>query len=308
MARDFNAIRIHEYGGSEKLTMDRLQPPALKANEVLIEVHYAGVNPVDWKIRAGYLKDFMPVSFPYTLGIDVSGVIAEIGPAVKSLKKGQSVFGVANGAYAEYAVAAAGDVVPIPDGLSFEVAAAVPVGALTAWKAVEDSGVKKGQTVVIQGAAGGVGQFAVQFSRLKGAKVIGAASTDNVAFVKALGADKVIDYTKGSVESAIKDVDVFIDTVGGEALEKAYGLVKKGGTLVTIAGKVSDEKAKEHGIKALVSGRGPAELLKKIADLLAKKTIRVEIGKIFPLAEAKAAQDLSQTGHGRGRIMLKVQG
>jgi NADPH:quinone reductase-like Zn-dependent oxidoreductase len=249
----------------------------------------------------------MPVPLPFTPGIDVSGIVADIGSGVTSLKKGQAVFGIANGGYAEYAVAKAADVVPKPDNLSFELAATVPIGALTAWKALEDAGIKSGQIVVVQGAAGGVGLFAVQFARLKGAKVIGTASAGNAAFVKGLGAEKVVDYKKASVESEIKDVDVVIDAVGGDALEKSYGLLKKGGTLVSVAGQVSEEKAKEHGIKALGSGRGPAELLKQIAEMLTKKSIRCEVGRIFPLAEAKAAQDLSQTGHGRGRILLQVK-
>ncbi|MGA2547542.1 MAG: NADP-dependent oxidoreductase [Rectinemataceae bacterium] len=307
MEKDFRAIRFHEYGPSDRLVLDTIPRPDLKADEVLVEVHFAGVNPVDWKIRAGYLKDYMPVPLPYTLGIDFSGTIADIGSEVKNFQKGQAVFGIASGAYAEYAVAKAADIVSKPDNLSFELAATVPVGALTAWKALEDAGVKNGQTVVVQGAAGGVGLFAVQFARLKGAKVIGTASSNNAAFVKGLGAEKVVDYKKASLESEIKDADAVIDAVGGEALEKSYSLLKKGGTLVSVAGQVSEEKAKEHGIKALGSGRGPAELLKQIAEMLAKKSIRSEVGRIFPLAEAKAAQDLSQTGHGRGRILLQTK-
>jgi NADPH:quinone reductase-like Zn-dependent oxidoreductase len=307
MAQSIRAIRFHEYGGSDKLILETVPRPELKADEVLVKVHYAGVNPVDWKIRSGYLKDFMPVPLPYTPGIDVSGIVEEVGAGVKGLIKGQAVFGVAKGGYAEYAVAAAADLVPKPANVSFEAAATLPVGALTAWKAVEDAGVAKGQTVVIQGAAGGVGQFAVQFARLKGAKVIGTASAGNEGFVKSLGVEKAVDYRKGLAESGVKDVDAVIDTVGGDTLENSYALVKKGGTLVTIAGMVSEDKAKARGIKALGSGRGPAELLKQIADLMTKGSIRSEIGRVFPLADAKGAQDLSQSGHGRGRILLKVQ-
>ena len=307
MAQSIRAIRFHEYGGSDKLILETVPRPELKADEVLVKVHYAGVNPVDWKIRSGYLKDFMPVPLPYTPGIDVSGIVEEVGAGVKGLIKGQAVFGVAKGGYAEYAVAAAADLVPKPANVSFEAAATLPVGALTAWKAVEDAGVAKGQTVVIQGAAGGVGQFAVQFARLKGAKVIGTASAGNEGFVKSLGVEKAVDYRKGLAESGVKDVDAVIDTVGGDTLENSYALVKKGGTLVTIAGMVSEDKAKARGIKALGSGRGPAELLKQVADLMTKGSIRSEIGRVFPLADAKGAQDLSQSGHGRGRILLKVQ-
>ena len=244
MAQSIHAIRFHEYGGSDKLVLETVPRPELKADEVLVKVHYAGVNPVDWKIRSGYLKDFMPVPLPYTPGIDVSGVIEEVGAGVKGLTKGQAVFGVAKGGYAEYAVAAAADLVPKPGNVSFEAAATLPVGALTAWKAVEDAGVTKGQTVLIHGAAGGVGQFAVQFARLKGAKVIGVASAANEAFVKGLGVEKVVDYKKGLAESGVTEVDAVIDTVGGDTLENSYALVKKGGTLVTIAGMVSEDKAK----------------------------------------------------------------
>jgi NADPH:quinone reductase-like Zn-dependent oxidoreductase len=307
MAQNYGAVRFHEYGGSDKLALESIPVPELNSDEVLIEVHFAGVNPIDWKIRAGYLKDFMPVPLPFTPGIDVSGIVANVGSSVTNLKKGQAVFGIATGTYAEYAVAKSSDVVPKPEGLSFELAATVALGALTAWQTIEDSGVKEGQTVVVQGAAGGVGMFAVQFGHLKGAKVIGTASTDNLAFVKSLGADKVVDYRKGSIEAEIKDVDVVIDLVGGDALEKAYGLLQKGGTLVTIAGQASEAKAKEFGIKAQRSMRGPTVNLKEISDLLDKKCIRTEVGKIFSLAEAASAQDLSQTGHGRGRILLKVK-
>jgi len=306
MSEQMKAIRFHEYGGSEKLVLETIPRPVPSATEILIKVHFAGVNPIDWKIRAGLLKNFMPVQLPSVPGIDVSGTIEELGSEVKTLKKGQAVFGVAKGAYAEYAIALASDVTAKPDNLSFELAATLPVGALTGWKAVEDAGIKTGQTVVVQAAAGGVGLFAVQFARTKGAKVIGTASSANLEFVKSLGAEKSVDYTKGLLETEIKDADVVIDTVGGETLENSYRLLKKGGVLVTVAGQISEEKAKEHGVKALRSGRGPTENLKMIGEMAAAKTLRAEVGKVFPLAEAGAAQDLSQTRHGRGRIVLKV--
>jgi NADPH:quinone reductase-like Zn-dependent oxidoreductase len=306
MSEQMKAIRFNEYGGSEKLVLEIIPRPVPKSNEVLIKVYFAGVNPIDWKFRAGLLKDYMPVQLPFVPGIDVSGTIEELGSEVKTLKKGQAVFGVASGAYAEYAIASANDVTPKPDSLSFELAATLPVGALTGLKAVEDAGIKAGQTVVVQAAAGGVGLFAVQFALRKGAKVIGTASVSNLDFVKSLGAEKSVDYTKGPLEAEIKDADVVIDPVGGETLEKSYGLLKKGGILVTVVGQISEEKAKEHGLKALRSGRGPTENLKMIGEMVAAKTLRTEVGKIFPLAEAGAAQELSQTRHGRGRIVLRV--
>lgn len=306
MPQQMTAVRFHEYGGSDKLIVEKILRPQPKAGEVLIKVHFAGVNPVDWKFRAGYLKDFMPLQLPFTPGIEVSGTIEEVGSGVTGLKKGQAVFGSAQGGYAEYAIAQAAAVVAKPDGLSFEIAATLPVGALTAWQTVEDAGVKTGQTVVIQGASGGVGIFAVQLAHQKGARVIGTTSTANVDFVKSLGADLVVDYKKGPVEAAIKDVDVVIDTVGGEVLENSYQLLKKGGVLVTIAGMPSEERAKALGVKALSSRQGSPIHLKAIADGVANNTIKGESRKVFPLKEARAAHDLSQTGHGRGRIVLKM--
>jgi NADPH:quinone reductase-like Zn-dependent oxidoreductase len=300
------ASRFHEYGGSDKLVLETIPRPVPGANEVLIKVSFAGVNPVDWKLRSGVLKNYMPVQLPSVPGIDVSGVVEEAGPEVRGLKKGQAVFGTAKGAYAEYAVASENDLALKPESLSFEVAATLPVGALTAWQAVEDAGVGEGQTVVVQGAAGGVGLFAVQFAHLRGARVIGTASAANIEFVKSLGADKAVDYARGPLAAEIGNVDVVIDTVGGETLESSYALLKKGGVLVTVAGQVSEDKAKSHGVKVLHSRRGPPDKLAMIGDLAASKSLRAEVGKIFPLAEAGAAHDLSQTRHGRGRILLRV--
>ncbi|HUX14282.1 MAG TPA: zinc-binding dehydrogenase [Spirochaetia bacterium] len=181
----------------------------------------------------------------------------------------------------------------------------MPLGALTAWYIVEDAALKPGQSVVVIGAAGGVGLFAVQFARLKGATVTGVASTANLSFVKSLGAEP-LDYTAGQGISRAKDADVVMDTVGGGALESAYSLVKKGGLLLTIAGMASEEKAKELGITARGSGNRGPQPLGKIAELLASGKLVVEVGKIFPQSEAAAAQNLSQTGHGRGRILLKL--
>jgi NADPH:quinone reductase-like Zn-dependent oxidoreductase len=193
-----------------------------------------------------------------------------------------------------------------PESVSHKVAATVPVGALTAWKAVADAEIKEGQTVVIHGAAGGVGLFAVQFALLRGAHVVGVASTSNIDFVKSLGAADVVDYSKGTVASEIHDADVVIDTVGGTVLDSSYALLKRSGVLVTVAGRISEERAKARSIRAVGSGRDSASSLPAIAKLLDDKSIFAEVGKVFPLSQARAAQELSQTGHGRGRILLKI--
>jgi NADPH:quinone reductase-like Zn-dependent oxidoreductase len=302
---EMKAVRYHEYGDSGTLAVESVPRPAPKAGEVLVRVHYSGVNPVDWKLRSGMYKAFMPVTFPSTPGRDFSGVVEELGDGVKGLSKGQKVFGTANGSYAEYVVTAAANVAPIPDGVSFEQAASVPLGALTAWHIIEDANLKSGQTAVVIGAAGGVGLFAVQFARAKGAKVFGVASRGNADFVRSLGAEPV-DYAAGPVSSKVKDADVVIDTVGGDALASAYGLVKKGGLLLTVAGMPAEDKAKELGIIAKSSGNRSSEPLARIAGMLAAGKLITAPSKVFPFAQAGAAQDLSQAGHGRGRILLKV--
>ena len=302
---EMKAVRYHEYGDSGKLSVESVPRPAPKEGEVLVRVHYSGVNPVDWKLRSGMYKAFMPVTFPSTPGRDFSGVVEEVGQGVTGLTKGQKVLGTANGTYAEYVVTSEANVAPIPNGVTFEQAASVPLGALTAWHVIEDADLKPGQTVLIVGAAGGVGLFAVQFAKSKGAKVFGVASHGNLDFVRSLGAEPV-DYTAGPVSAKVKDVDVVVDTVGGDALESAYGLVKKGGLLLTVAGAPSENKAKELGITAKSSGNRSSQPLARIAGLLASGKLIVSASEIFPMAQAGAAQDLSQSGHGRGRILLKM--
>ena len=300
------AIRFHEYGDSSKLSVDSVPRPVPGANEILVKVQFAGVNPIDWKLRGGFYKAFMPVTFPSTPGREFAGVVEEVGADVKGLLKGQKVFGPGNGTYAEYVVVPAAEVSPVPEGVSLESAATVSLGALTAWHVVEEANVKPGQTVVVLGAAGGVGLFATQFAKLKGARVVGVASAANLSFVRSLGAEAV-DYSAGPLSSRVPAADVVLDTAGGAALEGAYSLVKKGGVLLTVAGMPSEDRAKELGISARSSGNRGAEPLAKIAELLASGKLITEVGKIFAFSEAAAAQDLSQTGHGRGRILLRVQ-
>lgn len=305
MSETMKAVRYHEYGESKKLMIQTVARPEPKANEVLVKAAFAGVNPVDWKLRSGMYKDFMPVTFPAVPGAEFSGVVEAAGPLVKGLAKGRKVFGVAGATYAEYVVAAESAVALVPDGLTLEQAASVPLGALTAWHTVEAANIKAGQTVVVVGAAGGVGLYTVQFAKQKGAAVYGVASKENAAFVKSLGAEAV-DYQAGPPASLAGKADVVIDTVGGAALEGAYALVKKGGTLLTVAGMPSAEKAKALGITADRGGNKGPEPLGKIQALLASGRLKTAVGKVFPMNEAAAAQDLSQAGHGRGRILIAI--
>jgi len=303
------AIRIHQYGGPEQLKLEQVQRPEPQQGEVLIRVHAAGVNPVDWKITAGMMKAFLPVQFPYIPGHDIAGVVEEVGPGVTAFQKGQAVFGQsAHGGYAEYITASVATLALKPKTLSFDEAAAIAVGATTAWQGLFDhGGLLAGQRVLVQGAAGGVGLFAVQFARWKGAQVIGTTSTANVDFVRSLGAETVVDYKTTSVEQAVHNVDLVLDTVGSSTLDASLRAVKPGGTLVSIAGQASAEKVRERNVHfASFGAQVSSELLSTFAQLIDDGQVKVIVGATFPLSEAAQAHELSEKGHGRGRIVLHI--
>jgi NADPH:quinone reductase-like Zn-dependent oxidoreductase len=303
------AILVHNYGGPEQLKLEEVQRPEPQAGEVLIHVHAAGVNPADWKIRQGWMKDIWPMQFPYIPGLDLAGVVEEVGPGVTAFQKGQAVFGQSTkGAYAEYTTASGETLALKPKTLNFDEAAAIPAGATTAWQALFDHGeLQAGQRVLIQGAAGGVGSFAVQFARWKGAHVIGTTSTAHVDFVRSSGAETVVDYTSTPVEKVVHDVDLVLDTVGEKTLESSVQAVKRGGTLVTIAGQPPEEKVKERGVRAtFFSARVSSELLQTFAQLIDEGQVKVAIARVFPLRDARQAHELSESGHGRGRIVLHI--
>lgn len=302
------AVRFHDYGGPEVLVLEQAERPQPQAGQVLVRVLAAGVNPFDWKLRAGFYKAFMPLPLPATPGLDGAGVVEAVGEGVTTLRPCQAVYGILTSGYAEYALAAAADLQPKPTSLSFEQAASVPVGALTAWQAViEEAQVQAGQRVLVHGAAGGVGLYAVQLARWKGASVIGTASAGNVPFVRSLGTEQVIDYNAEPFEKAVHDVDVVVDTVGGELPERSWSVLRPGGVLVSIAARLSPEMGEAHGVRVISAGRAAAsEKLGQISELIEAKVLTPYVGTAFPLAEAWQAQAQSQTGHGRGRIVLHV--
>jgi NADPH:quinone reductase-like Zn-dependent oxidoreductase len=303
------AVRFHEYGPASVLVVDEVDRPEPKAGEVLIQVHNAGVNPVDWKLRAGYLQQYMPVTLPHSLGLDVSGTVASVGEGVSDFAVGDRVFGRGAGTYAEYSVAPVATIAHIPDGVSFEQAATLHVGGVTAWLGLFDSThLEPGQRVLVQGGAGGVGAIAVQLAHWKGAYVIATASTANVEFVRSLGADEVIDYTKVNVEDAVHDVDVVLDTVGGDVTEHSWSALKPGGILVTVVGAADPDVAAKRGVRT-ASIRRAAEtspFLDELGALVASGALKPEIQRVFALDAAAEAQTASETGHGRGRILLGV--
>jgi NADPH:quinone reductase-like Zn-dependent oxidoreductase len=301
-------IQIHRYGGPEQLMLEQKPRPEPQAGEVLVSVHAVGINPIDWKIRQGMMKDVQPVTFPYTPGIEMAGIVAAVGLGVTAFQTGQAVIGQsARGAYAEYLTVAAEALAFKPESLSFAQAATVPVGATTAWRTLFEHGdLQAGQRVLIQGAAGGVGVFAVQLAKWKGAQVIGTASTANLDFVRGLGADLVVDYTTTPIESVIQDVDLVLDGVGGETLLSSLAVLRRGGTLISIAGLPPQEQAQARGIRAMMSRGAVREPLETFMRMIDKGLLKVTVGKTFPFSEVQQAHVYGQSGHGRGRIVLCV--
>lgn len=301
------AVLIHKYGGPEELLLVETTRPHPGAGQVQIRLHAAGVNPADWKMRAGLMQQFRPVPMPWTPGLEGAGTVSELGPGVTQFRVGQPVFGSFQGAYAEYAVAPVSDIQPKPESLTFEQAASIPVGALTAWGAVIDTAqVQAGQHVLVQGAAGGTGVYALQLAKWRGAHTIGTASTANLDLLRELGAGQVIDYTKEMFETQVHDLDVVVDTVGGDLPQRSLSVLRPTGLLVTIAGRLPPQFNPPEGIRVLPAGRAPVSILAQVARLIEEGKLTPVVGQIFDLGQASQAQELSHTGHGRGRIILRI--
>lgn len=302
------AVRIHAFGGPDVLKIEQIPRPEPGPGEVLIRVHAAGVNPVDWKIREGYTGHRLPL-IP---GWDVAGVIESTGTGVKGLKTGDQVYGhfdlARDGAYADYVAVPAAEVALKPRSIDYTQAAAIPLAALTAWQALFDAGgLRAGQKILVHGAAGGVGSFAVQLAKWKGAYAIGTASSGNLQFVRDLGANEVIDYTRTRFEDVVHDVDMVLDTLGGETQKRSWQVLKKGGILVSLPTRPSEREAAAYGVRQASFGVKPnADQLAELARLVDSGKLRPIVGSVMPLADARLAQELSQAGHARGKIVLKV--
>ena len=298
-----HAVVISETGGPDVLRHQEFDRPEPGDGEVLVRVHAASVNPVDWKFRRGLITRPLPA----VLGADVSGTV-EISRA-EGFSEGDEVFGMsASGGYAEYSTASVGAIAHKPEGVSHEQAAALPVAGLTAWQALFDSaGLDRGQTALVAGAAGGVGHLAVQFAKVAGARVIGTGSARNRDFVLSLGANDYVDYTQQDVAEAVSGADVAFDTVGGDTTASLLPTLREGGMLVTIAGAPPEEAARERGVRAALLVMSPKpDQLARIAELVASGTVRVEIAEVVPLADVRRAHELSESGRTRGKIVLAV--
>ncbi len=306
---DMRAARFHDYGPPSVLVVDLVPRPVPKEGEVLIRVHTAGVNAIDWKLRAGYLQAYMPIELPATPGIDVAGTVKQVGSGVTAFAVGDDVFGRGVGTYAEYAVGKVATLAHIPDGVSFDQAATLHVGGVVSWVGLFDvAHVEPGQRVLIHGGAGGVGSIAVQLAHWKGAHVIATTSTANVEYVQSIGADEVVDYTTVAFEEVVHDVDVVYDTVGGEATGRSWSTLKPGGIMVVIAGMPDADAAAAHGVRVanVAQPDVTTPVLDELVALVASGELVPQVGATYPLEEAGQAQAASETGHGRGRIVLHV--
>jgi NADPH:quinone reductase-like Zn-dependent oxidoreductase len=306
------AIVIHQYGKPDVLKYEDAPLPEPKENQILVRVIAAGVNPVDGAARSEKYAKFFGIRLPFIPGYDIAGVVEKTGGKVTKFKAGDSVYAYIGlgegGGYAQYAVVTEEEAAPKPKSLTYESAAAVPVVALTAWQALIDTAkLSAGQTVLIHGGSGGVGSFAIQIAKARGAKVIATASTANQDFLKQLGAEVAIDYTKQKFEEVAKSVDVVLDSVGKDTLARSYGIVKKGGFVVTLVARIDDAELTKHGIRGTsLSVKPDSNELAEIGKLIDEGKIKVVVSQTFPLSEAMKAQEQVATGHTRGKIVLRV--
>ena len=281
---------------------------------MLVEVHAASVNPVDSAIRSGYMHQMVPLHFPATLGIDIAGVVVEVGAGIGGLAPGDKVFGMASvlaggsGAFSEYASVPAGMLAKMPASLSFTEAAALPLAGVSALQGLETLKVGKGSTVLILGASGGVGTIAVQMAKNLGARVIAVCRGSSADYVKSLGADQVIDFEKGAFPAGVRDIDAVFDAAGGEAYRSSFAVLKKGGAIVSVAAQPDAELAAKFGVTALGQMTEVTTVrLERLAQLVAAGSVRVHVERTFPLSKVKDAFLAREAGHIKGKIVLQIR-
>ncbi|MDB5444435.1 MAG: oxidoreductase [Phenylobacterium sp.] len=304
------AVRIHEFGGPDALKLDDLPKPRPGPGEVLVRVLAASVNPVDYKIRqGGYLS---ADALPLTLGRDIAGLVETVGDGVTGFQPGDAIYAMldrSHGGYAEYVAEKAENCAKKPERLDFIRAAAVPLAGLTAWQGLFDQGgLRSGQRTLIQGAAGGVGHFAVQFAKARGAEVIATCSGEDVDFVRRLGADQVIDYQAERFEDRVRDVDLVYDLVDGESQDRSWAVLKDGGVMVSTLKEPDKAKAAAkhaRGVHYMAQPNGAQ--LTEIARLIDAGQVTPHIEAVFPLSQAGQAEQALETRHVRGKVVLEVQ-
>ena len=304
------AVVAHEYGAPEVLKFEEVPRPEPKEDEALVRAIASGVNPADPLTLSGKYALEFGTHLPLIPGYDIAGVVEKTGAKVTNLKTGDAVYGYPTfgGGWAEYVTVKQWEVAAKPKALNFAEAAAVPMGALTAWQALVDTAqLHPGQTILVHGGSGGVGSFAVQIAKARGARVIATASTANQDLLKQLGADVAIDYTKTRFEDVAKDVDAVLDPVGKETLARSYGVVKKGGIVMSLVARPDPVELEKRGIRgAAISVHPDAEDLAEITRLIDAGKIKPVVTEVLPLSEAIAAQRQAETHHTRGKLVLRI--
>lgn len=302
------AIRIHEFGGPDVLKYEDIPEPQPGPGEIRIRIIAAGVNPMDWKIRSGYIRE---LPLPIIMGLDVAGIVETVGQGETSFQPGDEVFAkvsIGQGGYAEYTVVSSTQVAQKPRSIGFIESAAIPTAGLAAWQSLFDiAGLESGQSVLIHGAAGGVGTFAVQFARWKGAYVIGTASSKNAEFLKSIGSDEVIDYRNQRFEEIVNNLDVVLDTIGGDTFERSWGVLKPGGFLVSTVASIPEGAPQRYGVRAkTLMTQADGRELAQIAAIIDEQKIKPIVTTVLPLTEARKAHEMSESRHARGKIVLRV--
>ena len=304
------AAVAHEYGGPEVLKSEEVPRPEPKENELLVRVIACGANPADPLVVSGRMAKEFGTHLPLIPGYDVAGVVERTGAKVTKFKKGDAVYGYAlfGGGWAEYAVLTENEAAIKPNTVSFSDASAVPLAALTAWQALIDvAKLSAGQTVLIHGGSGGVGSFAVQIAKARGAKVIATASTANQNLLKQLGADVTIDYTNTKFEEAARDVDIVLDPVGRDTLARSYAVVKKGGIITTLVARPDQAQLDKYGIRgASIAVHPDGNELSEITSLIEAGKVKPIVSHVYPLNDAVKALEQAETHHTRGKIVLKI--
>jgi NADPH:quinone reductase-like Zn-dependent oxidoreductase len=310
-ATSMKAIRIATFGGPEVVSEQTIAAPRPGASDLLVKNEAAGVNPVDAKIRAGKYPPVGPDKLPYILGRDVSGEVVECGPSVKRFANGDAVFampGIERGGYAEYVVVRESEAAARPRSLGSVAAGATPLAALTAWQGLFRYGaVEAGQRILIHGGSGGVGHFAVQFAKAKGAFVATTVSGRHVGFARDLGADQVIDYEKQNFEDEVENVDMVFDLIAGETQDRSWSVIKRGGVLVSTLAQPSQQEAARRGVRGIryTAAESGADL-GLIAELIDAGRVKPIVARVFALAAAAQAQQFLQKEHPAGKVVLTV--
>jgi NADPH:quinone reductase-like Zn-dependent oxidoreductase len=306
------AIVVNDYGGPEVLKYQDAPRPEPKEDDILVRVMAAAVNPVDSYVRQGMLAKRGMDNRPAIIGYDISGVVEKTGAKITKFKKGDAVYCylsvMRGGGYAQFAIAKESETALKPKNISFEEAAAVPLAATTAWEALVDTAkIARGQTVLIHGGSGGVGCFAIQIAKARGARVIATASTAHQDLLKQLGVDQAIDYSTTKFEDVVKDVDLVLNCVRADALGRSYGVVKKGGMIVSITDEPDQTECAKHEIHCSHLGAHPdAKVLEELTKLIEAGKMKAIVSQTFPLAEASKAHQQIETHHTLGKIVLKV--